>query len=64
MPEIDPERLALAMEEAALRVRQHPPARVVAFEQEDYVDRIDVGGGFLPGMRTPVLRHFRLEWDA
>jgi hypothetical protein len=56
------EMLAAALEEAAQRVRQSQPDGF-EIDVEDHVDQIHVGGGqTLPGMRSPRLRAFRIEW--
>jgi hypothetical protein len=59
----DAETLALALEEAAVRVRQSVPAGF-EFEVKDHQDSIYVGPPtqYVPGMRSPVLRSFRIEW--
>jgi hypothetical protein len=56
------EELAVALEEAALRVRQSCPSRV-EIDREDDVDPIDLGNGTsIPSLRSPLLRNFRIEW--
>jgi hypothetical protein len=56
------EMLALALEEAALRVRQSIPDSI-EIDVEDDVDQIPVGcGQTLAGMRSPRRRAFRVEW--
>lgn len=55
------ERLALALEEAALRVRQVRPEHA-HYDARNDVD--DIGDDQRPvaGLRSPVLREFRIEW--
>ena len=55
------ERLAVALEEAALRVRQSCPDSLEIDVQDD-VDRIHVGDRPIPGMRSPRRRRFNIEW--
>lgn len=57
------ERLALTLEEAAQRVRMHAP-RTVEADVRDHVDSIPTGlhGESIPGLRSPKLRAFRIEW--
>lgn len=56
------ETLALALEEAALRVRQSTPDSV-EIDVEDDVERIDIDNGeSIPGMRSPRRRVFYIEW--
>jgi hypothetical protein len=56
------ETLAVALEEAAQRVRQSQPAGFEV-DVEDDVDVIHVGPGqTIPGMRSPLRRVFRVEW--
>lgn len=56
------EALAVALEEAAQRVRQSTPAGFEV-DVEDDVDTIVVGPGqTIPGMRSPLRRVFRVEW--
>ncbi len=57
------EELAAALEEAALRVRQSIPSGF-EWDVRDDVEQIVVGyrGETIPGMRSPLLRAFRIEW--
>jgi len=56
------EMLALALEEAALQVRQSIPDSV-EMDVEDDAEQIKVGcGQTLDGMRSPRSRTFRIKW--
>jgi hypothetical protein len=56
------EMLAVALEEAALRVRQCKPVGV-EWDVEDDLDWIQVGPvERIPGMRSPLRRRFNIEW--
>jgi hypothetical protein len=56
------ESLAVALEEAALRVRQCKPVGV-EWDVEDDLNWIWVGPmERIPGMRSPLRRVFRIEW--
>lgn len=55
------EQLALALEEAALRVRQHCPDQA-HYDIEDNVPQIGDGLRSIEGKRSPALREFRIHW--
>ncbi len=59
----DQEQLALALEEAAERVRQAIPAGYEVEVRDDVGSiPVDHRGGSIPGPRSPLVRSFRVEW--